>query len=102
MLELIHMRNRRAIISDRDGKNDYCYPMIITYQTVVDENGKPTAVQIPWEQFELIQQKLEEGDIDFAVSAEWSDELNRRASDIDEGRVELVEGEDFLSRLRAV
>ena len=73
-----------------------------TYQTVVDENGKPTAAQIPWEQFKLIQRKFAEEDNDTVISAEWSDELNRRAKDIDEGRVELVDGEDFLSRLRAV
>jgi len=80
----------------------YSAGMTITYQTVVDENGKPTAAQIPWEQFELIQRKLGEEDDDVVISAEWSDELDRRAKDIDEGRVELVDGEDFLRRLRAV
>lgn len=51
------------LIGDRDGGNDYFYRMTITCQTVVDENGKPTAAQIPWEQFELLQQKLEEVDL---------------------------------------
>ncbi len=33
---------------------------------------------------------------------EWREELYQRARDIDEGKVRLVEGEDFLRRLRAV
>ncbi len=80
----------------------YTVGMTITYQTLVDENGKPTAAQIPWEQFELIQRKLGEDGDDTAINEEWCDELNRRAKDIDEGRVDLVDGEDFLRRLRAV
>lgn len=76
--------------------------MTITYQTLMGENGEPTAALIPWEQFQVIQRKLDEEDDGMVISAEWSDELNRRAKDIDEGRVELVDGEDFLRRLRAV
>ncbi|MCF6312114.1 MAG: hypothetical protein L3J39_06660 [Verrucomicrobiales bacterium] len=33
--------------------------MTITHQTVMDENGKPSAVIIPWKQFELIREELE-------------------------------------------
>ena len=36
------------------------------------------------------------------VSAEWRAELHQRARDIDEGRVQLIDGEDFLRRLRAI
>lgn len=36
------------------------------------------------------------------VSEEWLKELRTRATDIDEGRTSLVEGDDFLRRLRAV
>jgi hypothetical protein len=36
------------------------------------------------------------------VSAEWREELHQRARDIDEGRIGLIDGEDFLSRLRSV
>lgn len=36
------------------------------------------------------------------VSAEWREELHQRARDIDEGRVQLIDGEDFLRRLRAI
>ena len=37
-----------------------------------------------------------------AVSEEWLKELHKRANDIDAGRVQLVDGDDFLRRLRAV
>lgn len=36
------------------------------------------------------------------ISGEWLEELRSRATDIDAKRVSLVEGEDFLRRLRAV
>jgi hypothetical protein len=35
-----------------------------------------------------------------AVSAEWSLEIHRRAREIDEGKVRLVDEEDFLRKLR--
>lgn len=36
------------------------------------------------------------------VSDEWKAELRSRADDIDSGRVKLVDGDDFLKRLRAL
>ena len=36
------------------------------------------------------------------VSAEWMDEINRRAGEIDEGKVQLVTEADFLRKLRAI
>ena len=36
------------------------------------------------------------------VSQEWRKELHSRADDIDSGRVQLVDGEDFLRRLDAI
>ena len=39
---------------------------------------------------------------DSKISQEWSNEIHSRADDIDSGRVELVDGEDFLRRLDAV
>lgn len=36
------------------------------------------------------------------VSDEWKAELRSRADDIDSGRVQLVDGDDFLKRLRAL
>jgi PHD/YefM family antitoxin component YafN of YafNO toxin-antitoxin module len=40
----------------------YTANMSITYQTVVDENGEPTAAQIPWDEFKLIREAMEESD----------------------------------------
>ena len=39
---------------------------------------------------------------DSEVSQEWVAELNSRADDIDSGRVKLIDGEDFMRRLRAI
>ncbi len=39
---------------------------------------------------------------DLGVNQEWITELRSRANDIDSGRVELVDGEDFLRRLSAI
>lgn len=36
------------------------------------------------------------------VSAEWTDEMNRRVAEIDEGKVQLVTEADFLRKLRAI
>ncbi|WP_367874863.1 addiction module protein [Luteolibacter sp. Populi] len=39
---------------------------------------------------------------DHEVSSEWNEELLRRTREIDEGKVQLIDGDDFLSRLRAI
>ena len=73
--------------------------MSITHQTVLGENGQPTAALIPWEEFQRIQEYLGE---DESFSGVWESEINSRAREIDEGRVELTDGEDFIRRLRAL
>ena len=45
---------------------------------------------------------VENGDETDEVSERWSNELHKRSQEIDDGKVELVEGEEFLERLRAV
>lgn len=76
--------------------------MTITYQTLMDADGNPTAALIPWDEFEAIQQRLSEVDSDSKVDTDWSKEIHNRAAEIDNGTVELVDGDDFLNRLRAV
>ena len=78
----------------------YLRTMAITHQTVVDKDGQPTAALIPWKEFELIRERLGEDDLD--LSDEWREELRNRVREIDEGQVELVDGDDFLGRLRDV
>ena len=53
------------------------------------------------EEREELMQSLVPADQD-AVSAEWSREIHRRAREIDEGKVQLVNEEEFLRKLRAV
>lgn len=36
------------------------------------------------------------------ISAEWSEEIHRRVREIDEGKVQLVEEEDFFRKLRVM
>lgn len=75
--------------------------MTIPHQTLVDANGQPVAVQIPWEDFQQIQRRLEQ-DEDSEISTRWRQELHRRSEEIDSGRVQLIEGEAFLERLRTL
>jgi hypothetical protein len=42
---------------------------------------------------------LDLGDV---IDAEWGEDLLRRVREIEEGKVQLVSEEDFLSKLRAV
>jgi hypothetical protein len=65
---------------------------------VTDAEGRPVAAQIPWDEFEAIRDRLDED----GVSAEWSEEIAKRVLEIEGGEVELVDGEDFLQRLRVV
>lgn len=58
--------------------------MTITCQTVVDENGKPTAAQIPREQVELIRDELEES----------SEATPEEAAPIVEAQKDRAEGND--------
>ncbi len=84
---------------ERERALSYTPAMTITHQTVLGPNGEPTAAIIPWEEFERIQAQL--GDAS-EVSAEWQEEIERRAKEIDKGEVKLVDGRDFLDRLNAV
>lgn len=72
--------------------------MIITHQIFTDSEGRPVAAQIPWDEFEEIRDRLNEDD----VSDEWRNEIAKRALEIDNGEVELVDGEQFLQRLKEI
>jgi len=37
---------------------------------------------------------------DFTISKEWIDEIHRRCKELDDGEVELIDGEEALGRLR--
>ena len=77
----------------------YSAGMTITYQTVVDENGKPTAAQIPWEQFELIRDELEESSEATPEEAEAIAEAQKdRAQGNDDAFMDL---DDFMAEVKS-
>ena len=68
----------------------YTANMTITHQTVVDKNGKPTAAQIPWAEFELICEAMEESDEATLEEAEAIAEAHKdRAEGNDEAFMDL-------------
>jgi len=48
---------------------------------------------------EMLLESLDYED-DFPVSKEWLNEIERRCKEIDEGKVELISGDEGLSQLR--
>jgi len=48
---------------------------------------------------ELLLESIDFED-DFIISKEWIDEIHRRCEEIDNGKVELLDGEESLSELR--
>jgi len=77
----------------------YTGPMTIEHQMIVDAEGNPTAAVIPWDDFQELLAELEANEI---VNSEWKEEIANRAREIDEGMVELIDGDDFLKRLESV
>ncbi len=59
----------------------YTASMTITHQTVMGEDGKPSAVLIPWDQFEIIREELE----DMAATPEEEEAIAETESDIAAG-----------------
>ena len=80
----------------------YTLVMTIEHHIVTDKDGKPIAAQIPWDEFEALQERLADGESGETISPEWTEEIKNRAREIDQGEVELTDGDDFLERLEAV
>jgi putative addiction module component (TIGR02574 family) len=74
--------------------------MEIHKKIVVDEQGTPQEVIIPWAEFQKIQELLEL-DSGIQLSPEWEAEIARRIDDIDSGRAELRSSEEVFNRLRS-
>ena len=75
--------------------------MEIHKKIVVNEQGTPQEVIIPWEEFQKIQYLLGL-DQDVSISADWESEIASRIDDLDSGRADLVPGEAVFDRLRSV
>jgi len=76
----------------------YAVSMTITHQTLLDEEGKPTAAVIPWSQFKEIRDRLEEED-DVRLSPEWRSELDRRVREIKEGTVQTIPNDEVFAQV---
>ncbi len=70
---------------EKDRAMSYVLDMTITHQTVVDENGKPTAAQIPWDEFEMIREEMEESDEATAEEAAAIDEAHKDRAEGNDG-----------------
>ena len=77
----------------------YHLSMTITHQMLMDADGKPVAAQIPWDEFEAIQHRLEEVD-DAPFSPEWRAELDRRRQGIDDGTTEGTPHDQAMTEVR--
>ena len=76
----------------------YTCDMTIHYQTVVDEDGNPTAAQIPWDEFEALLEEIEDSDEATPEEAEAIDEANNdRAEGNDEAFTDLT---DFMAEFK--
>lgn len=74
--------------------------MTISHQKVLDEEGRPVAAQIPWDEFILIQDRLSEVDDKLPLSREWKEELDRRSRELDDGTVEGIPHEEMMRQVR--
>ena len=77
----------------------YTACMTISYQTVMGEDGEPTAALIPWEEFRVIRAELE-GAEDAPLSPEWKAELDRRSRELEDGTVQGVPHDEMIARVR--
>ncbi len=66
------------------------------------EQIKAEALRLPVsERARLAEELISSLDEDENVEAEWAEEIERRLADVRQGRVELVDADDVLTRLRA-
>ncbi len=84
---------------DGEETMSYTVSMIITHQTVLDENGNPSAALIPWDQFRVIKAELESAE-DAPLSPDWKAELDRRSRELDDGTVQGVSHDEMMARVR--
>jgi len=77
----------------------YIAGMTITYQTLIGEDGEPTAAQIPWDEFRVIKAELEVAE-DAPLSPEWKAELDRRMQGIKHGTTKGIPHDEVLENVR--
>lgn len=73
--------------------------MTIHHQTVLDENGNPTAAIIPWDEFRIIKAEMGVPG-DAPLSPEWKAELERRMENYRNGTATLIPHEEVMEEVR--
>jgi putative addiction module component (TIGR02574 family) len=67
-----------------------------------NEQIKAEALRLPVRERALLAEELISSlDEDDDVEAAWTEEIERRVAEVREGRVELVDAEEVMARLRA-
>ncbi len=84
---------------ERVGTVGYTGRMTITHQTLLDEEGKPTAAVIPWDEFRVIRAELEEVE-GAPLSPEWKAELDRRMQGIKDGTTKGIPHDEVMDNVR--
>lgn len=74
----------------------YSSNMTIHHQTVLDENGNPTAAIIPWDEFRIIKAEMERSQ---SVDSKVREVLDRRSRELEDGTVEGITTEEMFRRV---
>ena len=79
------------------------YPetMTIEHQIVTDADGNPVAAQIPWDQFEVIQERLADEE-DEVLTDEFRAELDQRVENIKNGTSKGIPHDKLMADLRSI
>lgn len=75
--------------------------MIIEHQIVTDEEGRPTAALIPWDEFEKVRGKLAEESCE-TMPDEIKDELDSRLEGLRSGSKKAIPHNELIADLRSV
>lgn len=77
----------------------YTARMIIEHQIVTDAEGKPTAALIPWDAFEVMRDRLENGTDE--MTDEFKAELNQRVENLRNGTTKAIPHDELMADLQS-
>ena len=78
----------------------YPGPMTIEHQIVTDAEGKPTAALIPWDEFEIMRERLEDDAKE--MTDEFKAELNQRVENLRNGTTKAIPHDELMANLRSI
>lgn len=79
----------------------YTGAMTIEHKILTDEDGRPAAALIPWDQFEMIQERLADDD-EVVLTDEFRAELNQRVDNIKNGTTKGIPHDELMAELRSM